>query len=47
VRQPDLARIREAIGFTPAISLEQTILDLASELKHRPFAAQRGSTCPN
>jgi UDP-glucose 4-epimerase len=47
VRQPDLARIREAIGFTPAISLEQTILDLASELKHRPFAAQRESTCPN
>jgi hypothetical protein len=27
--------------------LEQTILDLASELKHRPFAAQRESTCPN
>jgi UDP-glucose 4-epimerase len=41
VRQPDLTRIREAIGFSPAISLEQTILDLASELKARPAAPQR------
>ncbi|MFG0283265.1 MAG: NAD-dependent epimerase/dehydratase family protein [Phycisphaerales bacterium JB039] len=28
-RQPDLARIREAIGFAPAIPLEQTIRDIA------------------
>jgi UDP-glucose 4-epimerase len=47
VRQPDLTRIREAIGFTPAISLEQTILDLATELKKRPTAPRRESTCPN
>jgi hypothetical protein len=38
VRQPDLTRIREAIGFAPSISLEQTILDLATELKKRPTA---------
>ena len=55
VRQPDLTRIREAIGFAPAISLEQTILDLASELRHRSSvsqpvtqtAAKGESTCPN
>jgi UDP-glucose 4-epimerase len=47
VRQPDLTRIREAIGFTPSISLEQTILDLATELKKRPTAPRRESTCPN
>ena len=35
VRQPDLTRIRQAIGFAPAISLEQTILDLANELRSR------------
>ena len=47
VRQPDLTRIREAIGFAPSISLEQTILDLATELKKRPTAPRRESTCPN
>ncbi len=47
VRQPDLTRIREAIGFAPSISLEQTILDLANELKKRPPAPRRESTCPN
>ena len=29
-RQPDLTRIREAIGFAPRISLEQTIADIAA-----------------
>lgn len=31
-RRPDLTRVREAIGFTPAITLEQTIRDLAASL---------------
>lgn len=31
-RQPDLARIRGAIGFAPQRSLEQTILDVAAHL---------------
>jgi UDP-glucose 4-epimerase len=38
VRQPDLTRIRQAIGFRPAIALEQTILDIATELSERPEA---------
>ena len=38
VRQPDLTRIREAIGFAPTISLEQTIRDLAAELRSRESA---------
>jgi UDP-glucose 4-epimerase len=43
VRQPDLSRIREAIAFQPAISLERTILDLAEELRARePAAAGAG-----
>lgn len=29
VRQPDLARIRNAVGFSPAISLQESIRDLA------------------
>lgn len=32
-RRPDLTRIREAIGFAPRLSLEQTILDIATELR--------------
>jgi UDP-glucose 4-epimerase len=32
-RQPDLARIRGAIGFSPAIALETTIRDLAAQLR--------------
>ena len=32
VRQPDLGRVREAIGFEPRIPLERTILDLAESL---------------
>jgi UDP-glucose 4-epimerase len=31
-RQPDLTRIREAIGFSPSIGLEQTITDIAAEV---------------
>ena len=34
-RQPDLTRIRDAIGFAPRIPLEQTILDIADDLKRR------------
>jgi UDP-glucose 4-epimerase len=29
-RQPDLSRIREAIGFAPRVTLEQTIADIAA-----------------
>jgi len=32
-RQPDLTRVREAIGFAPRIPLETTILDLAESLR--------------
>ncbi|MBL9031283.1 MAG: NAD-dependent epimerase/dehydratase family protein [Phycisphaerae bacterium] len=32
-RQPDLARIRAAIGFAPAIPLERTIQDVASAME--------------
>jgi UDP-glucose 4-epimerase len=35
VRQPDLARIRAAIGFEARIPLEQTIRDLADEIAAR------------
>lgn len=35
-RQPDLRRIREAIGFAPTRTLEDTIRDLASEIANRP-----------
>jgi UDP-glucose 4-epimerase len=38
VRQPDLTRIRAAIGFRPSIPLEQTIRDIAAELAERPEA---------
>ena len=38
VRQPDLRRIREAIGFRPGISLETTIRDIAAEFSVRPEA---------
>lgn len=47
VRQPDLTRIREAIGFRPTISLEQTILDLAAEIqsRHDAPAGAGGAPC--
>ncbi|MFO0873112.1 MAG: GDP-mannose 4,6-dehydratase [Phycisphaerales bacterium] len=35
-RQPDLGRIRGAIGFEPRIPLEQTIRDIAAELSRDP-----------
>jgi len=41
-RQPDLSRIRQAIGFNPAISLQRTIDDLAASLSlvpHKEHAA--------
>ncbi len=47
VRQPDLSRIREAIGFAPTIPLSQTILDLAAEIAARPRDAQREAPCRN
>jgi UDP-glucose 4-epimerase len=37
-RQPDLSRVRAAIGFEPRIGLEQTIRDLAEELRARGVA---------
>ncbi len=52
VRQPDLTRIREAVGFTPEISLVRTIRDLATELESRDHshdgasAAKPASTVP-
>jgi len=46
VRQPDLARIREAIGFAPRISLEQTIRDIADEQRRASAAVLTGgATC--
>lgn len=36
VRQPDLTRIRAAIGFMPRIGLEQTIRDVAAEFSREP-----------
>ena len=41
VRQPDLTRIRAAVGWSPAIPFEQTIRDLADEIAARrePLAA--------
>lgn len=38
-RVPDLERVRRAIGFRPAISLEQTIRDIASEERGAPATA--------
>jgi len=32
-REPDLRRIRQAIGFAPRFTLEQTILDIAASLR--------------
>jgi len=42
VRQPDLTRIRAAIGFTPRITLEQTIRDIADEQRSRAGAVLSG-----
>jgi UDP-glucose 4-epimerase len=46
VRQPDLTRIREAIGFMPRISLEQTIRDIADEQRRvTATVLTGGATC--
>ncbi len=47
VRQPDLTRIRGAVGFTPQISLVQTIRDLAVEIASRDGTreGQRAAAC--
>lgn len=42
-RQPDLSRIRSAIGFEPSIPLEQTIADLANDLKSRSVSSAERS----
>lgn len=42
-RRPDLARVREAIGFTPTIPLERTIADIAAAINQaNAHAAGRG-----
>lgn len=40
-RRPDLARVREAIGFEPGIGLEQTIRDFAAAIGRGEIAAER------
>lgn len=40
-RQPDLSRIRAAIGFSPSIPLEQTIRDIAADFADNPDARSR------
>lgn len=42
-RQPDLTRIRDAIGFSPLIPLTQTIVDLAAWLRARSSALAGGT----
>lgn len=42
VRQPDLTRVRGAIGFAPRIALEQTIRDIADEQRSRTGAVLSG-----
>jgi UDP-glucose 4-epimerase len=46
-RQPDLGRIREAIGFAPSIPLTQTIIDLAAEIIERRRTSRREAPCSN
>ncbi len=43
-RQPDLTRIREAIGFEPKIPLEQTIRDIAAQMT---LEATRAGAAPH
>ncbi len=42
-RQPDLTRLRDMTGFSPAFSLEQTIRDLADALSGSPRPRQESS----
>ncbi|MEL7472986.1 MAG: GDP-mannose 4,6-dehydratase [Planctomycetota bacterium] len=43
-RRPDLARVREEIGFEPKIDIERTIRDLAEEIRGREAASLRASS---
>ncbi len=47
VRQPDLTRIRNAVGFAPKISLDATIRDLAEEFRAASCSGlpKRGASC--
>ncbi|USN99931.1 MAG: NAD-dependent epimerase/dehydratase family protein [Phycisphaeraceae bacterium] len=40
-RRPDLARVREAIGFEAAIGLERTIVDIAAALERQAIGGAR------
>ncbi len=40
-RRPDLSRVREAVGFEPKITLEQTILDVAAFIRSGSDATAR------
>lgn len=53
-RQPDLRRVRQTVGFTPRIALEQTIRDLAEQIAEAAGGAgaaagaeHRGATIVN
>jgi UDP-glucose 4-epimerase len=35
-RVPDLSRIREAVGFAPTRTLEDTIRDIARDMRDKP-----------
>lgn len=39
-RQPDLQRIRQAIGFKPRFTLEQTIMDIANAMRNQLTATK-------
>lgn len=41
-RRPDLARVREATGFEPRFSLEQTIIDIAESMRAMTHGAAGG-----
>jgi UDP-glucose 4-epimerase len=45
-RRPDLARVKEEIGFEPTITLEQTIRDIADDIERigRRSSAERAQT---
>jgi UDP-glucose 4-epimerase len=45
-RQPDLTKIRTAIGWRSCISLEQTILDIAADLRARDAGSSEAGDAP-
>ena len=45
-REPDLSRLRGAVGFEPEFTLERTIADLAEELGARPAGAPGAPATP-